>query len=1183
MDRGELNYLIIDRNATNIAASNPGLVGHKNELFSLRPELVEQAFQGKIVFVPPVHLNNPTKHGQSGNDDVLPTMYFAGPLQSSKGRVVAVMLQQIDPSKGFSKILQFSRVGESGESYAFNVEGRLLSESRFDDHLREIGLIAAKDHGILTIEIRDPGGNMVEGFRPTIIRAEQPLTLMARNAIAMKGKGMSRDQSFSNIAIMTDLNGYNDYRGVPVVGAWLWDDELGFGITSEMDVAEALSPYKAMRLTVVGILTLTLLILVGITFFVLLVGERTNRILLKARDELEDKVKERTIELEENQKQLEQSEERSRLLLESVGEGIFGVGADGLVNFINPAALAMVGYEADEILDKEIHPIIHHSHEDKSSYPVEECPMYESFTLGVKNSIADEVLWRKDNTPFPVEYTSVPIEKNGDILGSVVVFRDITERKETELQIKRAKDIAESATKAKSDFLANMSHEIRTPMNAVIGLSDLCLRTELSSKQEDYLTKIHSSANSLLGIINDILDFSKIEAGKLDMESIPFELDKTLSNVATIISIKAQEAGVELLFARHPDVPRHIIGDPLRLGQILTNLCNNAVKFTEDGEIIIGIAPREISEQSCTLEFRVQDSGIGMTEEQVGRLFQSFSQADTSTTRKYGGTGLGLAISKQLVELMGGEIWVESEPEKGSTFLFTAVFEIADKLERAGLQPSPDLRGIKVLVIDDNENARIILSDYLTQFSFDVEQASSGEEGLAIMQKSEEPFMLVMLDYMMPGLNGVETAIKIREYFSETDVKLILVSSLNHDEYADHPDIGVLDNYLSKPTNPSLLFDVIMEVFGKLDKAVGNSGRAGEDFDESALMVIRGARILLVEDNKINQQVATELLEQAGFLVDIAGNGLESLEMIEDVAYDCLLMDVQMPVMDGYTATGKIREIDKFATLPILAMTANALAEDKEQAIQSGMNDHITKPINPAQLFTALINWIKPGEHMGEAEISQPDIRSENGELPSVLPGIDQKIGVKQVGGNASLYKKLLQDFFTDHRDDVAAIKKSFDTGDYLDGQRLAHTLKGVGGTIGAVDLQHAAGAVEEAFRVKSSETVLETFPAFEIAINNVITGLKDIVVHVSEPEMDSPEIDMNKQIADLERLSTMLEEMDPDAEEVAGKLHTSLGKLQDYKITTNKLLNQVSGFEFEDAQETLIELRRSIEGKENG
>jgi len=1308
-DLGKFNYVIVDKDGINIAASDYSLVGRKNDLLKLMPEVATQAFQGKRVFVPPVHIDNQRSQNNNGRDDILPTMYVAAPLQGANDEIVAIILQQLDPSKGFSKVLQFSRVGESGESYAFNDKGKLLSDSRFDEQLREVGLIAPNEHGILTIEIRDPGGNMLEGFRPTKIPSQQPLTLMARKAIMMKGRAGLQEQSLPEASIMTNLEGYNDYRGVPVVGAWLWDDDLGLGMTSEMDLAEALSPYKVMRLTVIGILGLTLLILIGITFFVLLVGERTNRILRKARDELEDKVQERTAELELNQEQLERSEERSRLLLESVGEGIFGVGADGLVNFINPAALEMVGHVEAEIVGEEIHSIIHHSHADHLPYPVEECPMYKSFTKGTPYFVNDEVLWKKDGSSFPVEYTSVPITKEGELFGSVVVFRDISERlkaeaalkeneemlskitssalsaiimissdtgevtfwnetaekifgwnaqevigkeldhlivpehyrgqhnqglkhfrntgdgpligtsreisainkkglefpielllssvklkgiwhaiglitditarKEAEEEIRKAKETAEAATMAKSDFLANMSHEIRTPMNAVIGLSDLCLKTDLSPKQFDYLEKIHGSAHSLLGIINDILDFSKIEAGKLDIEEILFELDKTLNNLATVVSLKAQEKGIELLFSRDPDVPVNLIGDPLRLGQILTNLTNNAVKFTDEGEIIVSISLKELRDNDCKVTFRVKDSGIGMTEEQRGRLFQSFSQADTSTTRKYGGTGLGLAISKQLVELMGGEIWVESEPGVGSTFAFTAQFGIAELKRKEPLIPTPDLRGMRVLVVDDNENARIILGDYLRQFSFEVDEAKSGDDALAIMESAERSFDLVLLDYMMPGRNGIQTAQKIREAETGSDIKLILVSALNQDEYMDDPGFELLDSYLSKPTNPSLLFDVIMEVFGKKEAVVKKASAHQKNTDHPALDSLQGASILLVEDNKINQQVATELLEQAGFTVDIANHGEESLEMIKITDYDCVLMDVQMPVMDGYTATGKIREIEKFADLPILAMTANALAEDRERAIEAGMNDHIAKPINPEVLFSTLIKWIEPKspEKRTETPQSAPVQSLQDDQLPTELPGFDIQRGISQVGGNEILFAKLLREFLIDHEDDIAKMKHAADHEDYEKGQRLAHTLKGLGGTIGAVRLSRVSEVLETAFKEKSLDALETSLPEFNLAMTEIITGLEQNFSGESIQDNTESDFETADIFESVEQLEKMLEEMDPEAEELAIQLKQVLGKSPELKREASTLVKQVGGFEFEEAQGTLDSLKNKL------
>ena len=1344
------------------------------------------------------------------NDDQLfgdiPVMMVGAsiPLYSSNSQAVLVLL--VDPETDFTTILQRARIGESGESYAFDRNGLMISESRFDDDLQSIGLIRPGGRSLMNISIRNPGGNMTEGFKPSIPISELPLTKMAQAAI-------SGQNDF-------DLEGYNDYRGVPVIGAWHWNESLGFGVASERDVAEAYSSVREIkRLTIYNllssiglILALTILfirnrvkasiahdelvrsedkIAAQLAFQTALLDALPNPIFVKGPDTaftafnqayeeafgvsrhllLGKKVLDVDFIPERARKEFQHSdekllaeggftrdeltmvfadgkprdllywrqtfspkdgslggligvliditdrkeaelavieaEERSRLLLESVGEGIFGVGADGLVNFINPAALDMVGFKESEILNKQIHSIIHHSHGDGLPYSVEECPMFRSFTEGIEYSISDEVLWRKDGSSFPVEYTAVPIEKDEKLLGSVVVFRDISERlraeaalkeneemlskitssalsaiimissdtgevtfwnetaekifgwnaqevigkevddlivpeqyrdqhneglehfrktgegpligtsreisainkegvefpielllssvklkgvwhaiglvsditarKEAEAEIRKAKEIAEAATKAKSDFLANMSHEIRTPMNAVIGLSDLCLKTDLSPKQLDYLEKIHGSAHSLLGIINDILDFSKIEAGKLDIEEIPFELDKALNNLATLVSVKTQEKGIELLFSRDADLPVNLIGDPLRLGQILTNLTNNAVKFTDEGEIIVSISLKERSTDRCTITFRVKDSGIGMTEDQRSRLFQSFSQADTSTTRKYGGTGLGLAISKQLVELMGGEIWVESEPEVGSTFAFTAQFGIAELTQKEPLMPTPDLRGMRVLVVDDNENARLILGDYLRQFSFEVEEAKSGDDALDLLLSSGASFDLIMLDYMMPGRNGIQTAQKIRE--SESEVKIILVSALNQDEYMDEPGFELLDSYLSKPTNPSLLFDVIMEVFGKKEAVARKVSTHQDTIDHPALDSLQGASILLVEDNKINQQVATELLEQAGFAVDIANHGEESLEMIKATNYDCVLMDVQMPIMDGYTATGKIREIERFADLPILAMTANALAEDRERAIEAGMNDHITKPINPEVLFSTLIKWIDPQstEKRTETPKSASVQSLQDDELPTELPGIDIQRGIALVGGNEILFAKLLREFLIDHEDDIAKMKHAADHDDYEKGQRLAHTLKGLGGTIGAFRLSQISEMLETAFKEKSSDALESSLPEFKLAMTELLTGLEkhfstELTQDNSESDFETADI-----IASAEQLEKMLEEMDPEAEEVAIQLKKMLRKSPDLKRVASTLVKQVSGFEFEEAQGTLDSLKNKL------
>ena len=1287
---GNFQYLLVDRAKRIIASNERELVGTNYLIANDHMGFVEQALQGEIVFVPPVTL-------KSSN---LPAMYFVVPLQKVDGRIIAVMLLQIDPAKGFSKVLQYSQVGESGESYAFNDEGRLLSESRFDDDLREIGLIAAGEQGILSIEIRDPGGNMVEGFQSQVPRSEHPLTLMARRAIAMQGQGV-REGSLVDDLIEANLEGYNDYRGVPVVGVWLWDDDLGFGMTSEMDLSEALSIYKTMRLTVVAILSFTLLILVGITFFILLVGERTNRALLKARDELEGKVEERTAELSENKERLEQSEERSRLLLESVGDGIFGVDLEGKVTFINPAGLKLLGYSQEELMGHSVHPLIHHSHVNGSHYPAEECPMRAAFVEGKFSLIDNEVLWHKDGTSFEVEYSAMPIRKGNELFGAVILFRDIRERKRTQKQIRRqsaalesvgnavvltapdgtiewvnpafvaltgysrdeaigksprilnsgqhdtaffdnmwktirngeiwhgevinkrkdgslyteemtitpvhgekgdivnfaaikqditlrkeaekalaeARQAAEDANQAKGDFLANMSHEIRTPMNAIIGMSHLCLGTELDHRQRDYIEKVHRSANALLGIINDILDFSKIEAGKMTMESIPFRLDDVLENLSNQAAIRAQEKGLELIFNVHSEVPRHLKGDPLRLGQVLLNLMGNAVKFTSEGEIEIEILLEEVNDTSAGLKFVVRDTGIGMTSEQCAKLFQSFSQADTSTTRKYGGTGLGLAISKQLVNLMGGDIHVESEEGVGSSFIFTANFELTEGSDHYDIAPE-SLGALKVLVVDDMASARQMLEATLLSFAYRVDCVSSGLEALEALDRAPEddPYSLVLLDWKMPGMDGVETSRKIKEHKGLADLPtVIMVTAYDRQEVmSEVKGLGVED-CLVKPMTASTLLDSILGIFGK-KAGLKRQGASHEAWQIRTLDEIAGAEVLLAEDNEINQQVAQELLSQAGLKVTIANNGREAVHLVGKKTYAVILMDLQMPEMDGFEATQVIRESLGMKDIPIIAMTANAMAEDREKCLEAGMNDHVPKPIDPEQLFATLTKWVpkQGGSSAIASEKSSSGDDSASFELP-LLPGIDNSIGLRSVSGNEKLYRKLLMDFYRSHRQDATEIRQALETERFEDAKRIAHTLKGLTGSLGAQDLNLAAKAIDAAFSQQETSAYDSLLDVLDGAAVIVFSGLEQITEETeSAPATLEKTIDLQEIEPLVKQLQMDFEEMDAEAGDRAEALKQHLLGTE-FVTRVNTIVRQVEAFEFESAAEALEQLKQEL------
>jgi CheY-like chemotaxis protein len=618
-----------------------------------------------------------------------------------------------------------------------------------------------------------------------------------------------------------------------------------------------------------------------------------------------------------------------------------------------------------------------------------------------------------------------------------------------------------------------MSHEIRTPMNAIMGMAHLALKTDLTAKQYDYLKKVDISAKSLLGIINDILDFSKIEAGKMDMEAVDFQLEETLDNISTLVGIKTQEKGLELLFKIDPSVPRALVGDPLRLGQILINLSNNAVKFTDTGEIIVATELVKQDQGQVTLKFSVHDTGIGMTAEQAAKLFQPFAQADSSTTRKYGGTGLGLTISKRLAEMMGGKIWVESNPGQGSTFSFTANFGLGKERAKKRSKPASELRGMQVLVVDDNATSRSILQEMLESFSFEVSLASSGEEGITELEAAskDKPFELVIMDWKMPGMDGIEASRRIKGLKSLSKIPaIILVTAYGREDVMQQADEVGLEGFLLKPVNPSMLFDAIMQAFGEAVPEISRITQRKEQ-EAEALKHIQGARLLLVEDNEINQQVAREILEGAGLNVTVVNNGQEAVNAVKENNYDAVLMDVQMPVMDGYTATREIRNLkSEIRNVPVIAMTAHAMAGDEDKSLQAGMNGHVTKPIDPDQLFATLQKWIKPSEK--RAATQAPVVSVEpSGEakgvsieegLPESLPGFDLADGLKRLLGNKKLYRKLLLDFATGYCKAGIEIREALDAKDFDRAHSLVHNLKGLAGNLSAKDLQAVAVNMEK-------------------------------------------------------------------------------------------------------------------------
>jgi PAS domain S-box-containing protein len=770
-------------------------------------------------------------------------------------------------------------------------------------------------------------------------------------------------------------------------------------------------------------------------------------------------------------KHAEGAQSKLASIVENSVDAIDSKTLDGTITSLNPAAERLYGYTEEELKGKHVSVL---TPPDRLDEMIE---ILQKVGRGETISQHESVRVCRDGSRIPVSLTFSPLrDSRGDIVGVSAIARDITERKRYEQELRQAKEEAEAASRAKSEFVANMSHEIRTPMNGVIGMTGLLLDTDLSPEQREYAETIRISSENLLTIINDILDFSKVEAGSMELETIDFDLQTVVEETVDLLAEQIHAKGLELANLIEQGVPTALRGDGGRIRQILVNLLGNAVKFTEEGEVLLRVSLDEDKGGEAVVRFEIKDTGIGMSEEQCSRIFQSFSQADASTTRRYGGTGLGLAISKQLVEMMGGELGAESELGKGSSFWFTARLEKQPEgAPRQVPDPRTDLHGLRVLVVDDNETNRKIVHEQVTSWGMGNGMAQDGEGALKRLRSAAEkgePYDLAILDLSMPGMDGMELAHRIKTDPTISSTRLILLTSLGlRGEAAQAKKVG-FSAYLTKPVRQSRLYDAIATVMSLHEgkdqtpehEAPVVTRHSLEEPKEHTRERLARIHVLVAEDNAVNQKVAVRMLEKLGYRAAVAANGLEAVAALSHIPYAAVLMDVQMPEMDGYEATAEIRRREGSERhTPIIAMTANAMQGDREKALEAGMDDYVPKPVKAEELEAVLKRWISKRDE-GKTTVSAAGGGSATGEDPDQDP-LDRSVlaGLRELQeeDEPDILKELTELFLSDVPQQLVLLKEAVEAGDASSVGRVAHTLKGSSSNMGATRMTTICSELE--------------------------------------------------------------------------------------------------------------------------
>lgn len=851
--------------------------------------------------------------------------------------------------------------------------------------------------------------------------------------------------------------------------------------------------------------------------------------------------------------------------LEAAANGIVITDTEGIIIWANQAISRLTGFTLRELIGKN--PRIFKSGKtDEKIYK----DLWGTIISG-KVWSGEVINRKKDGSLYTEEMTITPISReDGTIANFIAIKQDITARKEIELEVHQAKEQAEMANRAKSTFLANISHEIRTPLNAIMGLNYLLRRTGVSDVQEKYLDKIQTASRTLLDTINDVLDFSKIEAEKIEIEKVAFDLESVFLDISDTEALKAHQKGIELLVFMGEEIPERIEGDPIRLKQVLRNLTNNAVKFTENGEVVIDAKKIDEDGETVTLQFSVSDTGIGLSPEQIDGLFVPFQQADISTTRKYGGSGLGLAISKRIIELMNGEIWVKSEVGKGSTFYFTVPFNKVKPRKKVDLFASKEIIGKKVLIIDSNIKSYQWLARILKPTQAEITHIADILTLDEILNADKEPFPfdVILVNNNVKGFRRLEDLIGIKEKLKLKDVKVIhLTDTVQFAQRVQDSGTQSIDAVLIKPVNASQLYNTWLSLFSSEKAGIV---RAKLDQTDAGIdKYFDGLDILLVEDNEINQEVIKELLKQKGAEIVVAENGQIALDDLEKSKFDLILMDIQMPVMDGFTSAKEIRKKKKYASLPIIALTANAQLEEKNKAIQVGMNDYITKPIEPKLLFNAVARWAKK-----EAITGEEDLHAKNSENTLDIPGLDAAKGLIRLNNDFNLYVTLLKKFLNNHKEDIKKIGERVNDGDWDEALSIVHAMKGAAANLGAGALVDSLVKIQSLINehdVRGIQTELAKAAGFLNAIEKRVTSqdLESKTDRSGQPFLKSRKEILKK----LKLLQTNVRDSNPEAKTIFKEINQF-----DFPAQYNELLTSVQvSLNAYDFNKALLDIEKII------